>query len=166
MVQAMPGPTRDFADYCCELLASAGPCVARRMFGGWGISTGGLTLAILTDLGQGEKLWLKADADSRAAFEAAGCERFTYTARGVPKSMNYYSAPVDAMESAQFMAPWARLALESALKARSAPAGRARPAIKSIVKPAKPAPKRTTAPAAPPKARAAPPSARRKSSRG
>ena len=136
------------------------------MFGGGGISTGGLTLAILTDLGQGEKLWLKADSDTRARFEAAGCERFSYTARGAPKSMNYYSAPVDAMESAQFMAPWARLALESALKARSAPVGRTRPASKSTAKPAKPAPKRTTAPAAPPKARATPPSARRKSSRG
>jgi len=162
----MPSANKDFADYCCELLASAGPCVARRMFGGWGIGTGGLTLAIMTNLGQGDQLWLKADADSRAAFEAAGCKRFTYLVRGVPKSMNYYSAPVDAMESVQFMAPWARLALESALKARSAPARRARPASKSIAKPAKPAPKRSIAPAAPPSARATPPSARRKSIKG
>lgn len=136
------------------------------MFGGWGISTGGLTLAILANLGQGEKLWLKADTDSRAHFEATGCERFSYTARGVPKSMNYYSAPVDAMESQQFMAPWARLALESALKARSAPARRSRPGTKSRAKPAKPAVKRTTASATPPRARARPQSARRKSPKG
>lgn len=127
----MPSTNKDFAEYCCELLASVGPCVARRMFGGWGISTGGLTLALMTDLGQGDKLWLKADEASRARFEAAGCERFTYTVRGAPKSMNYYSAPVDAMEAPQCMAPWARLALESALKARSAGAKRAKPATKS-----------------------------------
>ncbi len=136
------------------------------MFGGWGISTGGLTLAILTDLGQGEKLWLKADSDTRARFEAAGCERFTYTARGASKSMNYYSAPVDAMESAQFMAPWARLALESALKAQLTPARRSRSATKSRANPAKPAVKRTTAPATPASARVKPPSARRKSPKG
>lgn len=147
-------------------MASAGPCVARRMFGGWGISTGGLTLAILTDLGQGEKLWLKADRDTRPRFEAAGCDRFTYTARGAPKSMNYYSAPVDAMESQQFMAPWARLALESALKACSATVGRSHPATKSRAKPAEPASKRTTAPATPTSARVKPSNARRKSSKG
>ena len=33
-------------------------------------------------------------------------------------SMNYYSAPDEAMESPQLMAPWARLALEAALLAR------------------------------------------------
>jgi len=88
------------------------------MFGGYGISTDGLTLAILADLGAGEKLWLKADEASRSVFEAAGCERFVYQAKGKPMSMNYYSAPDDAMESPALMAPWARLALEAALKAR------------------------------------------------
>ena len=36
----------DFANYCCDLLRSAAPCVAKRMFGGYGISTHGLTIAI------------------------------------------------------------------------------------------------------------------------
>ena len=60
---------RDFADHCLELLAAVGPCVARRMFGGWGISTDGLTLAIIADLGEGERLYLKADDDTRAHLE-------------------------------------------------------------------------------------------------
>jgi DNA transformation protein len=88
------------------------------MFGGYGISIDGLTLAMLADLGAGEKLWLKADETSRSVFEAAGCERFVYQAKAKPMSMNYYSAPDDAMESPALMAPWARLALEAALKAR------------------------------------------------
>lgn len=113
----MAAPRNEFAQYCCDLLSAAGPCLARRMFGGYGISSDGLTLALLVDLGDGEKLWLKADEASRPVFEAAGCARFTYLAKGQAKSMNYYSVPDDAMESAQLMAPWARLALEAALKA-------------------------------------------------
>ncbi|RYF37909.1 MAG: TfoX family protein, partial [Comamonadaceae bacterium] len=109
-----------FANYCCELLSgSVGPCVARRMFGGWGISTGGMTLALVTDLGEGEKLWLKADGALRSHYEAAGSQRFTYMAKGVTRSVNYYSAPDEAMESPQLMAPWARQALDCALKAQS-----------------------------------------------
>ena len=114
----MTTPAHAFAHYCCDLLASVGPCVAKRMFGGYGISTEGLTLAILADLGAGDVLWLKACDTSQATFEAAGCQRFTYAAKGKTMQMNYYSAPDEAMESAQLMAPWARLALEAALKAR------------------------------------------------
>ena len=108
----------DLAQYCCELLSSVGPCVARRMFGGYGISVEGLTLAIVTDLGNGEKLWLKASPDTRAKFEMAGRERFTYVAKGSEKSLDYYSAPDEAMESAGEMAPWARLAWHAALDAQ------------------------------------------------
>ena len=114
----MPTPASEFALYCCELLSTVGPCVARRMFGAYGISTDRLTLAILADLGSGERLWLKAGETSRSAFEAAGCERFVYLAKGKPMSMNYYSVPDEALESPQSMAPWARLALEAALAAR------------------------------------------------
>jgi DNA transformation protein len=108
----------EFANYCCELLSSVGACVAKRMFGGYGISTDGLSIAILADLGQGERLWLKASEQSIAQFEQAGCARFTYLAKGQPKSMSYYSAPESAMDSIAEMAPWARLALEAALASR------------------------------------------------
>ncbi len=121
--------TSDFAQYCCELFAGIGPCVAKRMFGGYGISTDGLTLAIVADLGQGETLWLKASEDRRPRFEAEGCARFVYDMQGQPKGMNYYSAPADAMESPALMAPWARLALEAALLAHSK-----KPARKRTVK--------------------------------
>lgn len=89
----MTARPNEFAEYCCELLSAAGPCVARRMFGGYGISTDGLTIAILVDLGKGEKLWLKAAPDTVQAFEAAGCQRFTYLAKGKARSMGYYCAP-------------------------------------------------------------------------
>jgi DNA transformation protein len=110
----------DFALYCCEILSSAGPCTAKRMFGGWGISTDGLTVAILANLGQGDTLWLKVNEDSKPVFEAQGCARFTYEVQGQLKGMNYYAAPADAMESPALMAPWARLALQAALSAQAA----------------------------------------------
>ncbi len=154
----MASITSEFADYCCELLQAAGPCVARRMFGGWGISTGGLTIALVADLGDGERLWLKADADSRQRFEAAGCRRFSYLAKGkplsaarqsegTPMSLNYYSAPEEALESPQLMAPWARQALDCALKARAAKAPRPRGTTKSVATPTSPKTRRPTAPA-------------------
>lgn len=121
---------RDFVDYCLELLSGIGPCSAKRMFGGWGLALDGMNLALIADLGDGEKLWLKADDQTQPLFEAERCQRFgmTMMKKGVPTpvSMGYYSAPVDAMESALSMTPWARLALESARKAhRLKPARRA-----------------------------------------
>ena len=111
---------QSFADYSCELLQSAGPCVTKRMFGGWGISVDGMTIAILANLGGGDTLWLKAHADTQAVFEAAGCQRFSYEAAGTTRGLNYYSAPAEAMESPALMQPWARLALEAALIAKHA----------------------------------------------
>jgi DNA transformation protein len=110
----------EFVQHCLDLLASAGPCVAKRMFGGWGISTEGLTLAIIADLGGGERLWLKADAATLHAFEAAGCPPFVYTAKGKPMTLSYRAAPEDAMESPALMRQWAALALDAAVRAHAA----------------------------------------------
>ena len=148
---------RDFADYCCELLATAGPCTAKRMFGGWGISVDGMTIALIADLGAGDKLWLKANDETRAQWVAAGCVRFTYavTKDGVTRDMgmNYYSAPEEAMDSPDAMRPWARLALDcaqSALALRLARKAGKGQSVKPKVKPsakskAKPASKTATA---------------------
>ncbi|MBI2769499.1 MAG: TfoX/Sxy family protein [Burkholderiales bacterium] len=133
----------EFAQHCCDLLSSVGTCVHRRMFGGWGISTGGFNIALVADLGDGAKLWLKADGALRSHYEAAGSRRFTYLAKGVERSVNYYSAPEDAMESPQLMAPWARQALDCALKAQSARDARSR------ARPKSPAPRKSGAPRRP-----------------
>lgn len=138
----------NFAIYCCDLLSGVGSCNFKRMFGGYGISTDGLTFALVADLGGGETLWLKADADTRSRFEGAGCERFSYSmnrnGKQAVQSMNYYSAPADAMESPNLMLPWARLSLQSALKARPVPKKRASPVAKKRVKSAtRPAKKST-----------------------
>jgi DNA transformation protein len=129
------------------------------MFGGWGISIDGMTLAIITNLGKGERLWLKGDEETRSRFEAAGCERFTFQMKDRLASMGYYTAPEEAMDSQDAMRPWARLALECAVRARAAkplPKPRvklaSKPAAKAVAKPAKP---RAAKPAAPRKSRKA-----------
>jgi DNA transformation protein and related proteins len=129
--------SKDFADYCCELLSGVGSPVAKRMFGGWGIYVDGVTIAIIADLtalgsGKNEKLYLKADDSSKVQFEAAGGQRFIYTAKGKSMGMNYYTTTDEAMESPDAMLQWARLAMNAALdaKAKSKPKEAAKPKVK------------------------------------
>ncbi len=123
--------SKDFADYCCELLSGVGTPIAKRMFGGWAIYIDGLSIAWIIDLspkgaGNNEKLYLKASDETRTQYEAAGCERFAYLAKGKENSLNYYSAPDSAMESPREMLAWARLALSCALEAKNKPKKRAK----------------------------------------
>jgi DNA transformation protein and related proteins len=107
-------PGADFADYCCELLGSLGDVQAKRMFGGWGLSVEGLTMAIIA----WDVLYLKANADTKPQFEAAGCEEFVYEAKGKVFRMAYYTTPEAALESRAAMQAWAQLALQAAVAAR------------------------------------------------
>jgi DNA transformation protein and related proteins len=118
--------TKKFADYCCELLSCVGDPVSKRMFGGWAISIEGRSIAWILDMspkgtGNNEKLYLKASDSTRAQYEAAGCQRFVYQARGKENSVNYYTAPDSAMESPGEMLPWATLALKCAMESKPAP---------------------------------------------
>ena len=74
---------------------------------------------------------LKADPQARPAFAEAGCQPFGYTTKdGQRQLTSYWSAPDEAMESPQLMAPWARQALDCALKAAAGKARPARPAAR------------------------------------
>lgn len=140
-----PAMNRQFADYCCDLLSTQGRCVAKRMFGGWGISVDGLTFAIIADLGGGDKLWLKADDAVRSRFEAAGCERFVYVGKSKTASMGYYTAPEEAMDSQDAMRSWARLSLECALRAKTQKAPKKAPGKRAAEKrPLAKAPRKST----------------------
>lgn len=109
----------EFRDYCLELLDTLSPyagldgIAARRMFGGISFSIAGKTFAIIAM----DQLWLKVDDETRAAFEQAGCEIFTYVTANKTSTMNYYTVPPDAMESAALMRPWAERAWGAALRA-------------------------------------------------
>jgi DNA transformation protein len=102
--------------HCLELLEPVGPVRARRMFGGWGLHAQELFVALIAD----ERLYLKVDDATEPAFRAAGGERFDFVSKGRTVSMRYMTPPADAMDSPALMAPWARLALGAALRARAA----------------------------------------------
>jgi len=59
----------------------------------------------------------KADATTRAEFEARGLGPFTYVARGKTLTMQYFEAPPDVFEEQEAMRTWVRMAYETALKA-------------------------------------------------
>jgi len=114
---------REFVTHCMELFSPLGSVRTRRMFGGHGFYVDDLFLAIIAF----ERLYLKADAQTRPRFEAAGCEPFVYDGQGKSVTLGYFTAPEDAMESPALMQPWARLALEAALRARAAKKAPAKP---------------------------------------
>lgn len=115
----------EFEGHCLDLFSPLGPVLARRMFGGVGFYLGGAMFA----LGEPDewRLWLKVDGVSRAAFQAAGGEPFVYLGRGRREvSLSYYAPPPEALDDAEGMLPWARLAVEAARRARAARLTRAR----------------------------------------
>jgi DNA transformation protein len=111
----MPAPP-PFVAHVLELLAPLGAVQAKRMFGGHGLYVDSLFVALIT----GERLYLKADGQSRAPFERAGCTPFAYSRSDQSAvTLGYWSAPDEALDSPQGMAPWARLALAAALRAKA-----------------------------------------------
>ena len=109
---------RDFVNHVSELLAPAGRVVVKRMFGGHGVYLDELFMAIIVD----DELYLKADEITCAAFDAESCASFVYSKDGKDMTMNYRRAPDETMDAPHLMLPWARRALEAALRARAAKA--------------------------------------------
>jgi DNA transformation protein len=128
-----------FVAHCVELLAPLGAVRAQRMFGGHGLYVDSLFIALIA----GERLYLKTDDRSRAAFERAGCEPFAYSRTDrTAVTLGYWSAPDEALDSPRLMEPWARLALASALLAQASK--RAPTATKAPPKPRQAATRKPT----------------------
>jgi DNA transformation protein len=135
-------------EHCLELLAPLGKARSRRMFGGFGLYVDDLFVALILS----QRLYLKADAQTRSQFEAAGGEPFVYEGKTAPVIISYWTVPPQAMDSPDGMQPWARLALDAALRAklskparrRSRPTAKARAALASKRR-ATPPPKATKA---------------------
>ncbi len=73
----------------------------------------GVVFAIVDD----ETLWFKADAESAALWDAAGCAYFTYMRDGTPQTMNYHCAPDDVYDDADAMREWAAPAIAAGRRA-------------------------------------------------
>jgi len=106
-----------FVSHCLDLLAPLGAGRATRMFGGYGLYVGDVFVALIAN----ERLYMKTDDTSRAAFERAGCEPFAYSRRDrAAVTLDYWTAPEQALDSPRAMEPWARLSMAAALRAKAA----------------------------------------------
>ena len=107
--------SESFTSYLRDLFSELGPVTLRKMFGGQGLYHDGLIIGLVI----GDELYLKTDAVSVDAFEQAGGHPFVYQGKGKPLTMSYWLPPAEAMESAQAMRPWAKLAYEASVRKNS-----------------------------------------------
>jgi DNA transformation protein and related proteins len=105
-------------DWIEEALAPLGTLSRRAMMGGATLYLDGTVFAMV----DADALWFKADKESDAIWDAAGCARFTYVMKGKSGSMNYRRAPDDVYDDPEAMQQWARLALEAGQRAPAKPA--------------------------------------------
>jgi DNA transformation protein len=95
-----------------------GEVTVKRMFGGSGVYAQGLCFAIES---HGE-VFLKVDAESQAAFSAAGSSPFIYVAKGKPMATSYWRLPARAHDETDELRRWASLGLDAARRAAAAKA--------------------------------------------
>lgn len=96
-----------------EALEPLGAVTMRRMMGGATLYLDGTVFAILDE---GE-IWLKADSESDAIWDAEGCEKFSVTFKdGKVDVMNYRRAPQDVYDDPEALQRWAALAVEAGLR--------------------------------------------------
>jgi DNA transformation protein len=113
----MNPPRSEFVEQVLESLRAFGPVEPKSMFGGWGLYHAGLFFALISE----NVLYLKVDAENRAAFDELRLPPFVYESRlGEKTVMHYHRAPVEALESAEVMAHWARGSYAAALRAATA----------------------------------------------
>ena len=102
------------AEWVAEALEPVGTVTSRAMMGGRTLYCDGTIFAIVSM----DELWFKADAVSDAAWDEAGCARFSYArGDGTSGSMNYRRAPADVYDDADAMRDWAALGIAAGRRA-------------------------------------------------
>jgi len=108
----------EFVAYLLETFEQFGRVSARRMFGGHGLFHEGVMFGLVTS----DTLYLKADDQNRAHFEALGLEPFHYRKGEKLMTIAYWQAPDHILEDREEAAQWARHAFAAALRADAAKA--------------------------------------------
>jgi DNA transformation protein len=129
-------------DFLIDLFAGFGPVTIRRMFSGFGISADGTNFALALRGG----LYLRADDQTIARFEAEGSKPFQYQTRAKTVTVNsYWQLPERLYDDPEQLTDWARAALAAAqragLRKRARPRGPAKKRVaakeKKLAKPKK-----------------------------
>lgn len=112
-----------------DVLRPLGGVAAKRMFGGAGLFRDGLMFGLISD----EMLYLKADAETVADFEAEGLGPFSYgTKNGERVLTSYWRAPERLLDDDDEMRTWCRRAAEVATRAAKKKVGGTKPARQKI----------------------------------
>lgn len=106
----------DFIEFVQELFAPLGGVSIRRMFGGAGIYSRGVMFGLIDD----DTIYLKADAETRKAFEERGCGPFVYDGKGKPIQMSYWQMPAELIDDAETALAWAKTAFAVAKASKAA----------------------------------------------
>lgn len=88
----------------------------KRMFGGIGIFRDELMFGLVAY----DVLYLKADDETIAAFEAEGCGPFVYEGKGRTTTMPYWRVPERLFDEPDEFSQWAEAAFAVALRAANA----------------------------------------------
>lgn len=104
----------EFIEYLNEIFALAGPITIKRMFDGHTLYLDGLPVGIIYQ----DTLYLKADAETKQAFEALQLPQFTYRKKDKTIPLPYYQAPDFILEDCHEAALWLRKAFEASLRSK------------------------------------------------
>ena len=127
-------------DFLIELFAGFGPVTIRRMFSGFGISADGTNFALALRGG----LYLRADEQTIARFEAEGSKPFSYQTRAKTVTVaSYWTLPERLYDDPEEMTDWAKASLAAAQRAAQRKRSKAKKAGKKKVAAKKVAPKKT-----------------------
>lgn len=114
----------EFRDYVTDLFDGFGEIKVKLMFGGAGIYHKDQMFGLIAD----ERIYLKANDETRGAFEAEGSKPFVFESKnGDTVAMSYLEVPPRLLDDTDELAKWARRAYEVAIKGRAKkkPAGKA-----------------------------------------
>ena len=109
-----PKPRSEYVNFVIEQMSVVRGLQVKGMFGGYGIFQDDCMFALIIE----DQLYFKADASTRAEFEAKGLKPFTYEARGKWVEVNYFEAPPEVFDEVDEMRVWANKALRLAIAAR------------------------------------------------
>jgi DNA transformation protein len=99
-------------EWAREALEPLGTVSLRKMMGVAVLYLDGTIFAVIED-----EIWFKADAESAAIWDEAGCARYAFTEKdGTVQTLNYRRAPSDVYDDIEAMQHWASLAVEAGLR--------------------------------------------------
>lgn len=107
-------PRPPFVDFVIEQFGVLGEPTVRAMMGGWVVYVDGFVCALIA----GNELYLKADALTIPAFDAAGLKAFR-PFEDSDAVMKYYQAPPAIFEDRDELVRWVGGAVDSSKRAKS-----------------------------------------------